>query len=66
MRRLYLWVLTAIALTNVVSNGVATLVIARWQGGLDRDRLYEVLTHRRRGATTGLPSSAVSTLTDAA
>ncbi|MFI9385552.1 cation:dicarboxylate symporter family transporter [Kutzneria sp. NPDC052558] len=54
------------SLTNVVSNGVATLVIARWQGDLDRDRLREVLAQRRRGATTGLPSSAVSTVTDAA
>jgi aerobic C4-dicarboxylate transport protein len=27
------------ALTNLVGNGVATLVIARWEGELDRDRL---------------------------
>ncbi|MFZ5669552.1 MAG: C4-dicarboxylate transporter DctA [Pseudomonadota bacterium] len=27
------------ALTNLVGNGVATLVIARWEGALDRDRL---------------------------
>ena len=27
------------ALTNLVGNGVATLVIARWEGDLDRDRL---------------------------
>ncbi|EWM16667.1 cation:dicarboxylate symporter family transporter [Kutzneria sp. 744] len=51
---------------NVISNGVATLVIARWQGALDRDRLREVLTHRRAGETTRLPSGAVSTVTDAA
>ena len=51
---------------NVISNGVATLVIARWQGALDRDRLREVLTHRRAGETTRLPSGPVSTVTDAA
>jgi aerobic C4-dicarboxylate transport protein len=27
------------ALTNLVGNGVATLVVARWEGELDRDRL---------------------------
>jgi len=27
------------ALTNLVGNGVATLVVARWDGDLDRDRL---------------------------
>ena len=27
------------ALTNFVGNGVGTLVIARWEGDLDRDRL---------------------------
>jgi aerobic C4-dicarboxylate transport protein len=31
------------ALTNLVGNGVATLVIARWEGDLDRDRLREEL-----------------------
>ena len=31
------------ALTNLVGNGVATLVIARWEGDLDRDRLREAL-----------------------
>ncbi|GAA3435790.1 hypothetical protein GCM10018954_053970 [Kutzneria kofuensis] len=51
---------------NVISNGVATLFIARWQGDLDRNRLREVLTHRRLGDTTRLPSGAVSTVTDAA
>jgi aerobic C4-dicarboxylate transport protein len=51
---------------NVISNGVATLVISRWPGSLDRDRLREVLRHRRVGATTRLPSGPVSTVTDAA
>ncbi|MBY8847711.1 C4-dicarboxylate transporter DctA [Saccharothrix sp. MB29] len=31
------------AITNVIGNGVGTLVVARWQGQLDRDRLREVL-----------------------
>jgi aerobic C4-dicarboxylate transport protein len=31
------------ALTNLVGNGVATLVISRWEGELDRDRLHKAL-----------------------
>ncbi|NUS66139.1 MAG: C4-dicarboxylate transporter DctA [Saccharothrix sp.] len=31
------------AITNVIGNGVGTLVVARWQGQLDRERLKEVL-----------------------
>ncbi|MNL73269.1 C4-dicarboxylate transport protein [compost metagenome] len=31
------------ALTNFVGNGVATLVVARWEGALDRDRLSREL-----------------------
>ncbi|HEY8572059.1 dicarboxylate/amino acid:cation symporter [Phenylobacterium sp.] len=31
------------ALTNLVGNGVATLVIARWEGDLDKDRMREEL-----------------------
>lgn len=31
------------ALTNFVGNGVATLVVARWEGALDRDRLAREL-----------------------
>jgi aerobic C4-dicarboxylate transport protein len=31
------------ALTNLVGNGVATLVVARWENALDRDRLTRVL-----------------------
>jgi aerobic C4-dicarboxylate transport protein len=31
------------ALTNFIGNGVASAVIARWEGELDRDRLREVL-----------------------
>ncbi|TDQ54945.1 C4-dicarboxylate transporter DctA [Actinorugispora endophytica] len=31
------------AITNLIGNGVGTLVIARWTGGLDRERLAHVL-----------------------
>ena len=31
------------ALTNIIGNGVATIVIARWEGALDRDRMRRVL-----------------------
>lgn len=31
------------SLTNFMGNAVATIVVARWEGGLDRDRLAAVL-----------------------
>ena len=31
------------SLTNFIGNAVATIVVARWEGALDRDRLREVL-----------------------
>jgi aerobic C4-dicarboxylate transport protein len=31
------------ALTNLVGNGVATVVVARWEGALDRERLRQQL-----------------------
>jgi aerobic C4-dicarboxylate transport protein len=31
------------ALTNVIGNGVATIVVARWVGDLDRGKLEEEL-----------------------
>jgi len=31
------------ALTNFIGNAVATLVVARWEGELDRDALREAL-----------------------
>jgi aerobic C4-dicarboxylate transport protein len=34
------------ALTNVVGNGVATLVISRWEGELDRDKLKRELKRK--------------------
>jgi aerobic C4-dicarboxylate transport protein len=41
------------ALTNVIGNGVATLVMARWEGTLDRAKLAEEL---RRGPTENAPA----------
>jgi aerobic C4-dicarboxylate transport protein len=35
------------ALTNLIGNGVATFVVARWEGDLDRERLREALTPPR-------------------
>jgi aerobic C4-dicarboxylate transport protein len=37
------------ALTNVVGNGVATLVVSRWQGELDRDTLRRELSGNHQG-----------------
>lgn len=39
------------ALTNVVGNGVATLVVSRWQGELDSTKLREVMIHPGEDAT---------------
>jgi aerobic C4-dicarboxylate transport protein len=33
------------ALTNLVGNGVATLVVAKWTGDLDMQRLHQGLDH---------------------
>ncbi len=33
------------ALTNLVGNGVATIVVSRWEGELDRDRLHAAMAH---------------------
>jgi aerobic C4-dicarboxylate transport protein len=33
------------ALTNLVGNGVATLVVAKWTGELDMQRLHKSLDH---------------------
>jgi aerobic C4-dicarboxylate transport protein len=35
------------AITNLIGNGVATIVIARWEGALDRDRMKRVLAGER-------------------
>jgi aerobic C4-dicarboxylate transport protein len=33
------------ALTNLVGNGVATVVISRWEGELDTKQLHEAMAH---------------------
>jgi aerobic C4-dicarboxylate transport protein len=33
------------ALTNLVGNGIATIVVSRWEGELDRDKLNAALEH---------------------
>jgi len=33
------------ALTNLIGNGVATIVISRWEGELDVKELHEVMAH---------------------
>lgn len=33
------------ALTNLIGNGVATIVISRWEGELDKERLHEAMAH---------------------
>jgi aerobic C4-dicarboxylate transport protein len=33
------------ALTNLIGNGVATIVISRWEGELDAAKLHEVMVH---------------------
>jgi aerobic C4-dicarboxylate transport protein len=33
------------ALTNLVGNGVATIVISRWEGELDKHALHEAMAH---------------------
>jgi aerobic C4-dicarboxylate transport protein len=41
------------ALTNIVGNGVATIVVSRWEGELDRAALAHELGSRRAGARAG-------------
>jgi aerobic C4-dicarboxylate transport protein len=33
------------ALTNLIGNGIATLVISRWEGELDVDKLHQAMAH---------------------
>jgi aerobic C4-dicarboxylate transport protein len=33
------------ALTNLVGNGVATIVVSRWEGELDPEKLRQVMAH---------------------
>ena len=33
------------ALTNLIGNGVATVVVSRWEGELDKQALHEAMAH---------------------
>jgi aerobic C4-dicarboxylate transport protein len=48
------------AITNIIGNGVATIVIARWEGALDRKRLESELAAGPHGSLTdeSLPEPA--------
>ena len=46
------------ALTNIIGNGVATIVIARWEGALDRPRLDAELAAGSRGLLGEPPTDA--------
>jgi len=43
------------ALTNVIGNGVATVVVSRWEKGLDRAKLREVMAHPLENGETKSP-----------
>jgi aerobic C4-dicarboxylate transport protein len=45
------------ALTNIIGNGVATIVIARWEGTLDRPRLDAELAAGSRAIMLGEPAA---------
>ncbi|WP_426043937.1 dicarboxylate/amino acid:cation symporter [Caulobacter sp. DWR3-1-2] len=49
------------ALTNLVGNGVATLVVARWEGALDRDRLERELARGPNAPIDELPEELPAT-----
>ncbi len=49
------------ALTNLVGNGVATLVVARWEGALDRDRLELELARGPNAPIDELPEELPAT-----
>ena len=34
------------AVTNIIGNCVATIVIAKWEGDLDIEKAHEVLSHK--------------------
>ncbi len=44
----------AISITNLIGNAVATIVVARWEGGLDVSRLEARLEGRRAGRGTAI------------
>jgi aerobic C4-dicarboxylate transport protein len=43
------------ALTNFIGNAVATIVVSRWERGLDRDRLRLALSGKLQGKAADLP-----------
>jgi len=51
------------ALTNLVGNGVATLVVARWEKALDMDRLHAELNKGPRAAERAMHDPSVPALT---
>lgn len=46
------------SLTNFIGNAVATVVVARWEGALDRDRLREALSQGHPGQRHAVPLTA--------
>ena len=48
------------ALTNFVGNAVATLVVARWEGELDEERLAAVLDGKVETDEEGMPALAAA------
>jgi aerobic C4-dicarboxylate transport protein len=45
------------AITNLIGNGVATLVVARWENELDMSRLGAVLSHEPEGEADETPDA---------
>jgi aerobic C4-dicarboxylate transport protein len=55
------------ALTNIIGNGVAAIVVAAWERELDRDRLRAALGQRRlRAADDGICAAPAASTADAA
>ena len=46
------------ALTNFIGNAVATIVVSRWENGLDRERLRQALAGKLAGKASELPVQA--------
>jgi aerobic C4-dicarboxylate transport protein len=45
------------AITNLIGNGVATMVVAKWEGALDMDRMRLVLSGGTDAAAAEEPES---------
>lgn len=50
------------ALTNLVGNGVATIVVSRWEGELDKDRMTRILSKQRGEAEAEEPEAVLEGL----